>query len=171
MNLFLIAQASSTNWLLIIGIFGAIVTGMYLLAEFFLGSKTRTESRLDRLSGRTEVEDAAPKASISDMLTKYSPKIAESLKPKSEKEINSQQQLLNEAGWRNDDAPKLLTTLRFFCAVGGFFLGGGVGIFSAGFSLWTVMYAGAFGGLSWYCLLYTSPSPRDATLSRMPSSA
>ena len=24
---------------------------------------------------------------------------------------------------------------------------------------------------SWFCLLYTSPSPRDATLSRMPSSA
>ena len=26
-------------------------------------------------------------------------------------------------------------------------------------------------GLAYYCLLYTSPSPRDATLSRMPSSA
>ena len=26
-------------------------------------------------------------------------------------------------------------------------------------------------GLRFYCLLYTSPSPRDATLSRMPSSA
>ena len=26
-------------------------------------------------------------------------------------------------------------------------------------------------GLDWHCLLYTSPSPRDATLSRMPSSA
>ena len=25
--------------------------------------------------------------------------------------------------------------------------------------------------LKWFCLLYTSPSPRDATLSRMPSSA
>ena len=25
--------------------------------------------------------------------------------------------------------------------------------------------------LNWNCLLYTSPSPRDATLSRMPSSA
>ena len=24
---------------------------------------------------------------------------------------------------------------------------------------------------NWFCLLYTSPSPRDATLSRMPSSA
>ena len=30
-----------------------------------------------------------------------------------------------------------------------------------------------FGSLEWFsaCLLYTSPSPRDATLSRMPSSA
>ena len=25
--------------------------------------------------------------------------------------------------------------------------------------------------MDWICLLYTSPSPRDATLSRMPSSA
>ena len=28
-----------------------------------------------------------------------------------------------------------------------------------------------FTKLKWCCLLYTSPSPRDATLSRMPSSA
>ena len=28
-----------------------------------------------------------------------------------------------------------------------------------------------YNGVSWACLLYTSPSPRDATLSRMPSSA
>ena len=123
---------------------------MYLLAEFVLGSKTRTESRLDRLSGRTEVEDAAPKKSLSDMLTKYSPKITESLKPKSEKEINSQQQLLNEAGWRSDDASKVLASLRFFCAVGGFVLGGGVGLFSAGFSMWTALYAIAFAGVGWY---------------------
>ena len=27
------------------------------------------------------------------------------------------------------------------------------------------------GAHGWICLLYTSPSPRDATLSRMPSSA
>ena len=30
---------------------------------------------------------------------------------------------------------------------------------------------GATAKLTWFCLLYTSPSPRDATLSRMPSSA
>ena len=32
------------------------------------------------------------------------------------------------------------------------------------FTFWTI-------GLTYDCLLYTSPSPRDATLSRMPSSA
>ena len=31
--------------------------------------------------------------------------------------------------------------------------------------------AGGQTALHWTCLLYTSPSPRDATLSRMPSSA
>ena len=43
-------------------------------------------------------------------------------------------------------------------------------------TMWQVVgWSGIFAGiliLSFYsCLLYTSPSPRDATLSRMPSSA
>ena len=32
-------------------------------------------------------------------------------------------------------------------------------------------YREEFKNLDYHCLLYTSPSPRDATLSRMPSSA
>ena len=32
-------------------------------------------------------------------------------------------------------------------------------------------FSGPFGTFDKACLLYTSPSPRDATLSRMPSSA
>jgi len=35
----------------------------------------------------------------------------------------------------------------------------------------TLWYRYSSNGTSWTCLLYTSPSPRDATLSRMPSSA
>ena len=34
-----------------------------------------------------------------------------------------------------------------------------------------VQFKNVFTGLEKSCLLYTSPSPRDATLSRMPSSA
>ena len=149
-NLFLIAESSSNNWFLIIGIFGAIVTGVYLLSDFLLGSKTRTESRLERMSGRAEAEIDAPKQSISAMLNKYNPKISDALKPKSEKEINKQQQLLNEAGWRNDDAPQMLTTLRFFCAVGGFVIGGGIGVLSTGFSFWPIAYAAVLGALFSY---------------------
>ena len=37
-------------------------------------------------------------------------------------------------------------------------------------TLWDLSYWITF-TLTWFCLLYTSPSPRDATLSRMPSSA
>ena len=36
---------------------------------------------------------------------------------------------------------------------------------------WYRRAAGIFAALFVFCLLYTSPSPRDATLSRMPSSA
>ena len=41
-------------------------------------------------------------------------------------------------------------------------------------SIHTLLYVylrGADKDLHWYCLLYTSPSPRDGLLSRMPSSA
>ena len=35
----------------------------------------------------------------------------------------------------------------------------------------TAIFVSAISAVIWFCLLYTSPSPRDATLSRMPSSA
>ena len=50
--------------------------------------------------------------------------------------------------------------------------GGGEKIFSAGWDL-KALNDGEMQLDNWWeaCLLYTSPSPRDATLSRMPSSA
>ena len=36
---------------------------------------------------------------------------------------------------------------------------------------WAHRFLGRLIGLSYFCLLYTSPSPRDSALSRMPSSA
>ena len=146
-NLLLIAEVSGNNWLMIIGIFGAIVTTVYLVADFLMGSTTRTETRLDRMSGRGDVETNAPKKSISERLNNVNPKFSEALKPKTEKEINSQKKLLNEAGWRNDDAPTLFATMRFFCGIGGFVIGGGIGILSTGFSIWPIAYAGVLGAL------------------------
>ena len=57
-----------------------------------------------------------------------------------------------------------LTMMGLGSTIGaGLFLGTGVGIEAAGPAV-LLAYIVA-------CLLYTSPSPRDATLSRMPSSA
>ena len=50
-------------------------------------------------------------------------------------------------------------------------LGLGLILTSAGQAFDLLLLSGAGTGLIYICLLYTSPSPRDATLSRMPSSA
>ena len=49
----------------------------------------------------------------------------------------------------------------------------GIVIFLGGDQFWGVLLAKRLGyiNITYACLLYTSPSPRDATLSRMPSSA
>src|SRR5665811_2508318 len=52
-----------------------------------------------------------------------------------------------------------------------YFLPDGNGEFSAGMGLLVDKSEIGLGKRSWRCLLYTSPSPRDRTRSRMPSSA
>ena len=44
-------------------------------------------------------------------------------------------------------------------------------IFASHFGQLAIIFLWTSGNLFHVCLLYTSPSPRDATLSRMPSSA
>jgi tight adherence protein C len=137
----LLANAGVPQWVVIACVFGAIVTGMYMLADFIFGTKTKAESRLEQMSGRGGVDDSKPKQSISDLLQKASPKFSEALKPKSEKEIDALQTKLNHAGWRTDNAPQILSTLKVFSAMFGLFMGGGVGLLVNGFSLMGLIYA------------------------------
>ena len=46
-----------------------------------------------------------------------------------------------------------------------------IGVFANLVTLYLIIQGGDLPQLAMTCLLYTSPSPRDATLSRMPSSA
>ena len=46
-----------------------------------------------------------------------------------------------------------------------------VAMFVAAFIIVSYTFLGGFSAVCWTCLLYTSPSPRDGKLSRMPSSA
>lgn len=140
-NINLLADAGVPQWVVIACVFGAIVTGMYMLADFIFGTKTKAESRLEQMSGRGGIDDSKPKQSISDLLQKASPKFSEALKPKSEKEIDALQTKLNHAGWRTDNAPQILSTLKVFSAMFGLFMGGGVGLLVNGFSLMGLIYA------------------------------
>lgn len=140
-NFTLLADAGVPQWVVIACVFGAIVTGIYMLADFIFASKTKAESRLEQMSGRSGMDDSKPKQSISELLQRASPKFSEALKPKSEKEINALQTKLNHAGWRTDNAPQILSTLKVFSAMFGLFMGGGVGLLMNGFSMMGLIYA------------------------------
>ena len=74
-------------------------------------------------------------------------------------------ELFNQGAWQRVFAAKTDRDMRIGFGVGGFMI----------FLL--MLFFGIMGMIAYardresYCLLYTSPSPRDATLSRMPSSA
>ena len=145
MNVFLLAAIDFVA-LLPFAAFGAIAIGAWVAFDLFFNNKTSAESRLDRMSrtggGASDVvKQQKGKKSITDLLEQASPTFSEALKPKSEKEISSLKQKLDEAGWRTENATQLLSTLKVFAAIGGFVLGGGVGIFVNGFSLMAFVYS------------------------------
>ena len=74
---------------------------------------------------------------------------------------------------------EILTTIGLFLPIGGWLADAYLGRYKVVlYGMWTMWLGAMLNGLSFIlgkvvapCLLYTSPSPRDATLSRMPSSA
>lgn len=133
--------------------FGAIAIGAWVVVDLFF-NKSRSESRLDRLhrSGNAAegITGGSAKKSITDLLEQASPKFSEALKPKSEKEINNLRQKLNEAGWRAENAPQLLSTIKVFAAIAGFVMGGGVGLLTNGFTLMAFVYCLIGAGLGMF---------------------
>ena len=81
------------------------------------------------------------KEGITKLLEQASPKIAEALQPKNEKEAGKLKQKLDEAGWRTENATQILSTLKVVSAGFGFFLGGGVALFTNGFNTYSLIYA------------------------------
>ena len=78
--------------------------------------------------------------------------------------------LIWKVGRKNFDGDAIMLLLRrswVFTLVGVCFTLATVHIWSAPFSLFGFL----LGAGVWFCLLYTSPSPRDLSTSRMPSSA
>ena len=163
-------------------IFIAIAVGLWLIFDTFFLGQTKSESRLDQMRrralGETEIEEdtsGGAREGINKLLEQASPKLAGAIQPKTEKDVNKLRTLLDSAGFRTETAPEMFLTIQVLSGIFGLVMGGIGSVMTKGFNMTGIMYALAIAGLFFFlpkiCLLYTSPSPRDATLSRMPSSA
>jgi len=126
--------------------FGAIAIFAWVMVDMFFNSKTKSESRLERMKNRNGGSDIIKskdkgKANITKLLDAASPALSDALKPKSEKEQGKLQQKLNEAGFRGETAVQLLSTIKVLAAGFGFFVVGGVGLFTKGFTIWAFVYS------------------------------
>ncbi len=133
--------------ILLFAAFLAIAIGAWVLLDVFFNGKTRSESRLEMMKNRARGIQADPaakgqgaKEGITKLIEKASPKLGESLKPKTEKEASAQKQKLDTAGFRGENAPVMFTTIKMISAIVGFVMGGGVAVLTNGLTTSTLMY-------------------------------
>ncbi|MCP4095599.1 MAG: type II secretion system F family protein [Planctomycetaceae bacterium] len=147
MNILFLISAIDFVAILPFAAFAAIAIGFWVVSDIFLNGKTKTESRLEQMKnrslGKPEIvkSSGGAKEGITKLLEQASPKIAEALQPKNEKEAGKLKQKLDEAGWRTENATQILSTLKVVSAGFGFFLGGGVALFTNGFNTYSLIYA------------------------------
>jgi tight adherence protein C len=150
-NTILLAAIDLTT-ILPFALFGAVALGMWVVADTFMGGRSKTESRLERINNRTAAvtETSGTKDNIQKLLAKASPKISESMKPKSEASLSSMRQTLSEAGYRSDSAVASLVTLKTIGLVLGVVLGGGLSLLLNGLDTWTLLYTVCAAGVGFY---------------------
>ena len=154
MNTILLAAIDLTT-LLPFALFGAVALGMWVVADTFMGGRSKTESRLERINNRTAAvqETSGTKDNIQKLLAKASPKLSESMTPKNEAAMSKMKQTLSVAGYRSEGAVATLTALKAICGIAGLVLGGG-GLWTVylnGIDIWTLWATlSVLGGLAMY---------------------
>jgi len=150
-NTILLAAIDFTT-VLPFALFGAVALGLWVVADTFIGGRSKTESRLERINNRTAAvtESSGTKENLQKLLAAASPKLSESMTPKNEAALSKMKQTLDEAGYRGENAVASLTALKMIFGIGGFVFGGGISLFLNGFDLWTLVYTVCIGGLAMY---------------------
>ncbi|MBL8892674.1 MAG: type II secretion system F family protein [Planctomycetaceae bacterium] len=135
----------SNPYLLPVCIFVAAALGLWSIADIFVVKSTESEERLRRIQGISPgaaVNEAKSKRreEIKQWVEKTSSVLADSVKPKTEKEANQLRQQLSYAGLRTDSAQSIYLATKVALLIGGTIFGLlGVGIFSDGTAMWWVM--------------------------------
>jgi tight adherence protein C len=149
----LIAQLDFVT-LLPFAAFGAIAVGAWVVADYILNRSNRSDERLEQMKNRAQGKPEAKYSitknksdGLARLLEAASPALGDTLKPKSEKEINKQREKLSSAGFRGENATALFNTLKMICALIGFALGGGTNLFLFGMTVKALMYTAACTGV------------------------
>jgi tight adherence protein C len=131
--------------------FGAIAIAAWVAADMLFNRKTRSDQRLEQMKDRAlgKSPDASSitldgqgnkKEGFSKLLEAASPKLGDTLKPKSEREISKQREKLDSAGFRSESAPAMFNTLKMIMAIVGFVIGGGTNMLVFGLTINSFIY-------------------------------
>lgn len=141
-----------------IAIFGAFAIGAWALLNTVAVEKPRTLERLEEFKNpgkrkrRDDDESSMKKqdSTMTRMLAMASPALAAPLQPKNQKEAGKLKQKLDEAGFRNENAPAMFLSVKVaMLAIGLFFSGAGVALFTE-MNQKNIMIAVAVTGVMFY---------------------
>lgn len=156
-NEFIMLAFIGTEQLVPIAVFGAFAIGAWALLNQVAVEKPRTLERLEEFKNpgkrkRREDESAMKKqdSAMTRMLAMASPALAAPLQPKSQQEAGKLKQKLEEAGFRNENAPAMFLSIKVaLLVIGLVFSGAGVALF-AEMTQKNVMIAVAIAGVMFY---------------------
>ncbi len=138
-------QELQVPWYLLVAAFFACSAMVWAVGEMIFNRQVSPEARLQRFrhakSGNKEFSLENSKTGLSRLLEAASPTLGDTLRPKSEKEIGKMKCKLNAAGFRQENAVMLFSTLKVIAALFGLFVGGGTALIIKGIDLWTLVYA------------------------------
>lgn len=138
-------------------VFGAAAAGAALVAYLVLDVFFREapeDAKLDRIKALATGNDASTGNerldSLTSVLESVTPGLADAVKPKKEKEVQTMRDSLNHAGFRRESALTVFLGMKTICAVVALVLGGAFSLWSKGFTLNAAMYTIVIAALGYY---------------------
>jgi tight adherence protein C len=154
MNTILAASLISADLLTQLAIFGAVAIGVWWLLELLATGKPRAERRLEEFrepnSRRSDARTAKRSNGMTRLLQKASPGFSRPLQPKTEEEVGKLRLKLGYAGFRSETAASIFLGFKLIGLVVGFIIGGGLLLWSKGWTMETGMYTVGSAGVAFY---------------------
>ncbi len=129
----------------------SVAAGVWALISAFSPAETRASARLDELKDpkkrALELTGGSNKDGMSGAFKKAAPSLSKALKPTTELDESKLKIKLANAGFSSFNAPTIFLAIKMAVAVGGFLLGGGLGLIFKGLSADALIASAAGFGL------------------------